>query len=317
MSKLIIAPPLCFSPTAIHDRWTLLGEFLRKEHGFEYHKTIIDSLPGNNNRNIRIEALPSDVETIFLLTPLKFLNSEAFLGALDKQPNAKLISYVFDTHSHGEFFKGLFQRSSLILSWHDEKFRVRWPEYADKLVFFPPYFSPDERFVRHQFNEEPIMKCLVAGSTSRHYPLRRYLLREAIHGHRDILDVLHYAGVFGAEEEGAIVRNAFADKLHEYYCGATSTVLGCVICKPLEIAAVGSLLLTNRIRDFDTMGFVPYVHYIPITKENAIEVITGCIANPEKYKEVRLNGMRLVRADHSWGKRMAQLSALIKAVESW
>lgn len=314
MSKIMIAPPLCFSPNAIHDRWVLLLNFLEKELGFTYNKSTVHG--DKDGRNLCTVELPDGTDIVFLLITPRLVNSDSLLNSINGDKKAKLISYIFDTHRNNEYFERLLERSDMILSWTNENFRERWPQFIDKFVHFPAYFSPDARFTKFTMNEEPIMRCLLAGAVSSAYPLREYLLGRSKDKDKEAVDVLPFPGTFGVCKKYAVTRDAFAEKLHSYFCGITSSVFTVVIVKAVEIPAVGSLLLMDRTKDSDTMGFVPFKHYIPIDQKSAMGWINECLANPEKYKKVRLDGMEFVRREHGVDKRMEQLRTLIGKVKS-
>ena len=309
MLKIMVAPPAGLSSNAIHDRWQLLYKALNKEFGFIRHKTNIIALKGH--RDLRVASLSDDVDIIFALISPKLINSDAFLNSINKK--VKLILYVIDLHSHkkGRRFEALLERSDLILSMMDAKFRKGWPQFVNKFVFWPAFFSPDKRFTKFDFNEKPIMKCLFSGLVKRAYPMRQAILREAKGKAKTMIYNLPHPGTYGAKRKGAVTRDAFAKLLHSYFCGITSaTSFGCVISKTVEIPAVGSLLLMNRVEDLDTMGFIPFKHYIPITQKNFKERISVCLGAPDKFKEIRLNGMALVRDRHGFNNRIEQLKRL-------
>lgn len=309
MSKVIIAPPATFSPIVIHDRWTILYNALNKKFGFIRHKTNVINL--GNRKDFRIDSLPDDVDVIFAVISPKLINSDMLLNSINKK--AKLISYVIDLHIHkkGRRFEALLERSDLILSMANAKFRKGWPQFVNKFIFWPAFFSPDERFTKFEFNEKPIMKCLFSGLIKKAYPMRKAILKEAAGKAKKMIYNLPHPGTYGANRKEAITRDAFAKMLHSYFCGITSTTsFECVISKTLEIPAVGSLLLMNQVEDLDTMGFIPFTHYVPITYENITKQISKCLRMPEKYRKTRLNGMDLVRSRHGFNNRIDQLERL-------
>ena len=313
MSKIMVAPPLGFSLHAIHDRWNLLYNALNEKFGFMQHETEIVDIEGH--KDLRITPLSNNVDTIFVWTPPRFINTHAFLNSINKR--VKLISYIIDLHSYerGKQFKALLERSDLILSMANAKFKEDWPQFIDKFVFWPAFFSPDKRFVEFTFNENPIMKCLASGSTTpaHAYPLRQIILQEAKGKAGGMIDVLPFPGTYGAKKEGAITRDAFAKLLHSYFCGiTTTTAYDCVIPKTVEILAVGSLLLMNRVEDLDTMGLIPNKHYVPINQKNIGEQVAECLATPEKFKEIRLNGMKAARTHHGLDNRIKQLGSILE-----
>ncbi len=305
MSKIIIAPPQSFSPLAIHDRWALLFEYLNREFGFKMHKTT--AIEGSSIGGFRVPPVAKDVDTVFLLVAPKFAQSDAIRDLIPK--NAKLITYVLDIHGHGARFGALLERSDVILSGSDKLFRDKWPQFVDKFQFFPPYFSPTKRFTRFKTNTHPKMRCLLAGVVNTHYPIRVKIQQEWAKS--GMVDVLPFPGTYGAKKVNAVTRDEFAALLHSYYCGVTSSVYGCVICKALEIPAVGALLLTDSVDDMEMMGFIPGKHYVPITVDNVMGQVDECLANPEKYRDIRMNGMEMVRSKHGFDTRMEVLHKAI------
>ena len=309
MLKIMIAPPASFLPNAIHDRWIILYNALNKKFGFIRHKTDVINL--GNCKDLRVDFLPDGVDVIFAVISPKLINSDSFLNSINKK--TKLISYIIDLHSHkkGRRFEALLKRSDLILSMANAKFKKGWPQFINKFIFWPAFFSPDERFTKFDFNEKPIMKCLFSGLVKKVYPMRQMILKEVTGRAKKLIYNLPHPGTFGANKKGAITRDAFAKMLHSYFCGITSTTLfECVIWKSVEIPAVGSLLLMNQVEDLDTMGFIPFKHYIPITYKNITKRIAECLNMPEKYRKIRLNGMDLVRSRHGFNNRINQLEQL-------
>ena len=107
------------------------------------------------------------------------------------------------------------------------------------------------------------------------------------------------------------VGDSYAKLLHSYFCCATSSsIFNYVVAKHYEICATGSLLLTNETADLKKTGFIPYEHYIPITKENCIEKIKHCLEHPEEYIDIRKEGMKYVRENHSLDNKMKQLGEI-------
>ena len=314
----MVMSPQSFSPHAIHDRWVVLCNALNREFGFTIHKTNIITRE-DDRLDLQIDPLPADVDAVFLIVCPRHCNSDAFLDALDKKRRVNLISFIIDMYRYerGRRFEALLERSDLILSMANSKFRKDWPQFVKKFVFWPAFFSPDKRYTKFILNENPIMKCLASGSTTpvQAYPLRQAVLQEAKGRASGLIDVLPFPGTFGANEKGAITRDAFAKLLHSYFCGITTTTsYNCVIPKTVEIPAVGSLLMVNRVEDLDTMGFIPNKHYLPITQDNISEQVSMCLASPEKFRNIRLAGMELVRTHHGFNNRIKQLGTFFRKI---
>jgi uncharacterized membrane protein YcgQ (UPF0703/DUF1980 family) len=95
---------------------------------------------------------------------------------------------------------------------------------------------------------------------------------------------------------------------------STSSKFNYVLAKYLEIPAVGSLLIANETNDLKKIGFIAGEHYVSITKENALETIYECLDNPDKYIEIRKNGMGFVRRNHSINNRFEQLKNILNEI---
>jgi len=301
MSKVIVATKMTIAPTVISDRWEILFKTLKEKFGFSFCSIE------------EIESLPKDVDTVLLCVSPKQINSDQLLNAIRQNKGVRLITYIVDLHTQGSRFGNLLEGSDVILSIDDESFRKKWPQFVKKFVFFPMFFSSHARYIKFTLNEKPIMKCLLAGATTSYYPLRLQLNRAAREGkYSKLLDVLLYRGTHGALYPGVVTKDAFAERLHSYFCVVTSSVYQCVVSKIFEIPATGSLLLTNRVKDMDTLGFVPFKHYIPINADDVLQMVQTVLANPDEYQEIRKIGMEFVRAKHSINNRIEMFGQILK-----
>ena len=301
MSKVIVATKMTIAPTVISDRWEMLFNALKEKFGFLFCPME------------EIESLPKDIDTVLLVCSPKQINSNQLLSVIRQNKGVRLITYIVDLHARGSRFANLLEGSDVILSIDDERFRREWPQFVKKFVFFPLFFAPYDRYTKFLLNEKPIMKCLLAGATSHAYPLRVQLNRIAEKGeYSKLFDILPYRGTHGALYPEVVTKDAFTERLHSYFCVATSTVYQCVISKIFEIPAVGSLLLTNRVRDMDTLGFVPLKHYVSINADNVLQTIQAVLANPDGYQEIRRTGMEFVRAKHSINNRMEMFRQILE-----
>lgn len=303
MAKIIIATKMCVAPTVIHDRWIWLFKVLGEKFGFLFCPME------------KIKLLPKDVDTVLLCASPKQINSDWLVNVVRQNKGLRLITYIVDLHTRGERFSNLLEGSDVVLSIDDERFRREWPQFVGKFVFFPMFFAPHARYTKFLLNERPTMRCLFAGASSYHYPLRELLNRAGKGGeYSGLIDVLPYHGTHGALHKGAVVRDAFAERLHSYFCVATSTVYQCVVSKIFEILATGALLLTNRVKDMDRLGFVPMKHYVSVTADNVLQTIRAVLAKPGEYQEIRKVGMEFVRAKHSINNRAEMFGQILKGL---
>jgi hypothetical protein len=187
----------------------------------------------------------------------------------------------------------VFQRCDLIVSQSYEYFSKIFPQFLSKMFFLADCFSTHEKYLKFPFNEKPKMKCLLSGSTGQlAYPLRYYILKNKIP------QIEHKNSFFALGEE-------YPKLLNSYFCCVTcSSIFKYVLTKHLEIPAAGSLLLTNETSDLNRVGFIPYKHYIPITKNDVFQKIKDCLNNPQNYNKIRQEGMIFTRENHSIKNRL-------------
>lgn len=220
-------------------------------------------------------------------------------GLLDLDKRTKLVMYTGDVQCYDdpiclESRIKVYERCDVILSPCYEYFERMYPQFLSKFEFLPFFFSPYDRYTQLPFNDVPKMRCLLSGATSgRIYPLRSFIKKN---------------GSKVDHKPSRYVGNAYAELLHSYFCCVTSSsIFNYAVAKYFEIPATGSLLLANEISDLKKAGFVPYRHYIPITKANVLARIDRCLKNPNDYNRIRREGMEFVHKNHSVVNRIGRL----------
>ena len=222
-------------------------------------------------------------------------------GLLDLNKNTKLIMWPGDLQCYGDelclkYRLRVFERCDLIITPVYEYFMKLYPQFISKYKNMGNFFSPHERYAQLSFNENPIMKCLLSGSLNPEvYPLRSFIV--------DNVDV-NYA-------PPKYVGDSYAELLNSYFCCvATSSIFNYALSKHYEIPASGSLLLADKTKDLERMGFIPYVHYIPITQHDIAAKIKDCLEYPEQYNHIRKQGMKYVMENHSIVNRIEWLKKI-------
>ncbi|MGD2072267.1 MAG: glycosyltransferase [Candidatus Thorarchaeota archaeon] len=190
----------------------------------------------------------------------------------------------------------IFDKCNLILSSYDNRMKSMYRKYLDKYIYFPWCFATHERYMKFEINKDPIMKCLMVGASGQAvYPLRFRIRKYALKNkHGNIVYVNR------KEQE------AYAALLHEYFCGIVDIGHNEVVQpKYFEIPAVGSLLLGRRTNLIDDLGFIPYKHYVPFGEgKDVFKKTNEIISNPDKYEDIRIEGMNFSREHHSINNRM-------------
>lgn len=302
----VLIPTTFDGRTYVTDRYSCLFEMLRDHLEFQI---IVTDDP---NR------VPSNVDVVLTLKNPQPNVVSTLVQLADLDPQVKLIGYFTDLHLgdkepyHSSMIR-MLERCDVVLCPYDEMFRKTWPQFVDKYVFFPHFFAPHERFARLSFNEDPVMKCVLAGAIGHVYPLRCVISQYPFQGE---VFIPQHPGYYTKKWDDAVfVRDRYARLLHDHFCSvATSSVYNYVVAKYFEIPATGALLLANEVEDLKKLDFVPFVHYIPITADDVVGRIQHCLLNPEEYIEIRRTGMKFVREEHSINNRFEQLRKILEVI---
>lgn len=265
---------------------------------------------------------PKETEIVLCVyrRPMSFLD--------DISPNVKFMITLGDVHSwHKDWLsdkKKVLDRADVIVNQTNDAFRKTFPQYVHKYHFLPQFFRTHERYASLDYNRSPKMKCLLTGRVNHEaYKLRTQLWKKVANNEdggkwREKIDVMkHYWYERGRKriyswEIPPVVGDDYAKRLNEYFCctslpGIASYMIG----KCVEIPAAGSLLVTNEVPDMKTAGFVPWKHFVPITKQTLLSQIEDCLTHPEKYEKIRRKGMEFVRANHSVNNRFEQFKKIL------
>ena len=116
-----------------------------------------------------------------------------------------------------------------------------------------------------------------------------------------------------------VVKDAYQDVLHQYLGGLA--IVGnhlnqVVITKHIEVMTVGSLMISERFKDLDRMGFIPNRHYVEVTRENLVRKVKYICRNPEEYAAIRRQGMAFVRRHHRLEQRQDWMREIVDNILS-
>jgi Glycosyl transferases group 1 len=167
-------------------------------------------------------------------------------------------------------------------------------------------------FPKLGFNINPIMKVLQSGHVNASYPFRQYV---AALDHENVERLPHQGWRHDSTSE-AVVRIRYYEKLNEYICCFTDALsYRYIVLKNFEIAAVGSLLLTDRVieKEMNQLGFVDYETCIFCDQETFLAKVSWILdnSNREKVDQIRRRGMDLVRQHHMTRHRALQIDNLV------
>lgn len=196
----------------------------------------------------------------------------------------------------------MFERYDVIMGACYKSFHELYSQYADKYVYFPNFFFPMSRY--NKLSGKVIYnKCLMAGALNSYYPSRVRIYRDARKQSFRWLDVKK------------IPFPQYIEELSKYFCAiATPGKMENVVAKYLEIPAAGVLMLAEKVMELSKLGLKANIHYIPITRTNALNVISEILSHPQDYIEIRNRATAYIRKHHSEINRVTQFGTILKRV---
>jgi hypothetical protein len=293
------------------DRYLKFFEMFKEKDGFE--------LGYSNSPQV-----PPDADVVIAHSGPQHSWPDSMMNLVHLPKRTKLIAYMGDPWSHGNKIleanmPRMLERADAILSCTEYCFNHFWGKFKGKMVWFPNFFAPFERFDLPIRNIKDINteRLLITGSTfESFYPIRASALKTVPMGKiRVIQHPGFHPNLDKAEKEGHYVRDKYAEVLNSYFVSlCCSTVWKCMVAKYVEIAAAGSLVLADDCPDVRKAGLQANVHFVPITKDNMLGMLNDVLAHPQKYDAIRHNGREYARAHHSERSRYTQLRGLIKSL---
>jgi SAM-dependent methyltransferase len=190
--------------------------------------------------------------------------------------------------------------------------------YKHDNVVWVPYSCALESYEEWQsikFNENPKVKVLQSGHVAWSYPFRQYV---ASLNHEGLEKLPHQGWRRENRGEAAeqIIGLKYYKKLNEYLCCFTDALtFRYIVLKNFEIAAIGSLLLTDKIveQEMNELGFVDYETCIFSDQETFLDKVNWILDphNREEVDVIRRAGMELVRQRHLTRHRAKQFNDIV------
>jgi len=245
------------------------------------------------------------------------------------------------------------QKNSWVAS---KTFAEAWPKHAHKHIYFPNCIAPDSWYDwEYNEAPEPkcILSGRVGGRYElRNFALVKLVENAEFRSYVDILrhpngrafleviPVLQQRRNAGKKlspvddialrdlqaykrlemvNDAAVVKEEYQAVLHRYLgCFAIvgSHLHQVVITKHTEVMAIGSLMISERFKDLDRMGFIPEVHYAEVTRENLVSRTVDICKNPSQYSVIRKCGMEFVRKHHGLEHRLACMAKVVDNILS-
>jgi Glycosyl transferases group 1 len=201
-----------------------------------------------------------------------------------------------------------------LFTHYRDKFLEWFPEYEDRMIWFPHFVHTD---VFKDYKQEKEMDFLLMGSTySPIYPLRAAILD----GMKDLPNFTFHEhpgydkGKY--DEEDYFVGRRYAKEINRAKIFFTcDSIYQYPVMKYYEVLASNTLLLASHSKELEELGFIPNVHFVEINTENYYEKAMYYLENYETIgKDIAKNGYNMVRKQHSVSTRAKYLVKTIKKI---
>lgn len=284
-----------------------------------------------------ISSITSDDIVISMAIP-----SQSFAGEWNELPSRTIFIYWMDdgqwrSDSNRQSMQRTLERADAIIYCNKSQFNSLWYEYKAKAYWLPLFATPEFEL---PYNENPEMICAMSGnSTKKWYPIR-YKVASTKPPNVAILEHPGYN-----QKRHDIIGAKYAKWLNNYFCSVTdssnnwatlkydsnsnrvftndymqqyftnvSMNYGQVLKKYFEIPMTGSLLLAdNNTPEMADLGFNDTC-FVPVTEHNVLDKINDCLANPDKYEQIRANGYAMAHKKHTWTTRKSEAYRIIAEI---
>ncbi|EOR22083.1 hypothetical protein A499_19878 [Niallia nealsonii AAU1] len=203
-----------------------------------------------------------------------------------------------------------------IFTHYRDTFLEWYPEFKDKMIWFPHYVNID---VFKDFNQQKTIDYLMMGAVHPTiYPLRQKILDEMKH----LPNFIYHAhpGYFHKQydEKSFKVASSFAQEINKAKMFFTcDSIYHYPVMKYYETLACNTLLLASCTKEIKDLGFIPGVHFIEINEDNFMRKANYHLRNYDTLgKKIALNGYKMVRQKHSVQVRAKQLLDHIEVILS-
>jgi hypothetical protein len=161
---------------------------------------------------------------------------------------------------------------------------------------------------------ERTIDILHTGTVNKNYPLRQVIIAKLFNDPRaKIIPRPRELAPFQprpwpcGEDYAKLLSSA---KIHP----TCTSIYGYVLAKHFEIAASGTLLMTDWCNDLSFLGFEHGKNYVKIVKGNVKDKINYFLKNDKEREEITANAVAMIYANHNVQKRAEQLYNIFKEI---
>lgn len=223
---------------------------------------------------------------------------------------------MHDLQYKTEYRKHFIEENNILylFTHYRDKFLELFPEYEDRMIWFPHFVHTD---VYKDYKQKKEIDFLLMGSTYPPvYPLRASIL----HGMKNLPNfTFHEHPGYDKErydEENYLVGTRYAKEINRAKIFFTcDSIFKYPVMKYYEVLACNTLLLASHSKELEDLGFIPGIHFVEVNEENYYEKAMYYLENFESIgKVIAKNGYKMVRKQHSVKARAKFLVKKIKEI---
>lgn len=222
---------------------------------------------------------------------------------------------MIDLHSDVEKRKKFINENHVkyLFSICRDAFKIYYPEYLDKMFWFPHFVNTD---VFKDYGQPKDIDVLMMGCISgKEYKFRKHIL--SVMQHEPGFVYHTHPGYKYSVDPDEYVRENYAKEINRAKIFITEdSIYHYPVKKYYEVPACNTLLLAPTSRELEDLGFIPGVNFVDIAEDDFLEKSRYYILHDKEREEISYRVYEMVRTRHSAQKRSMDFINTLKQLLS-
>ena len=198
-----------------------------------------------------------------------------------------------------------------IFSFYRDTFKIYYPEYLDRMVWFPHWVNTD---IFRDYKLKKSIDYLLMGEIYGYvYPLRKKIV-ETMKNEPGFLYHPHPGYKFSVEPD-EYVGEKFAREINSAKIFLTDdSIYHYPVLKYYEVLACNTLLLATASKELEDLGFIPGENFVAINEDNFVSEARYYLSHEKEREEIARKGYEMVRQRHSARKRALEFVNILQNI---
>ncbi|KGX89268.1 glycosyltransferase [Pontibacillus marinus] len=196
-----------------------------------------------------------------------------------------------------------------------ERFYKEYPFYKDRFIWFPHFINP--AIIRdYKLSKENDM--LMLGVITNLYPLRK-IIKNYYNNNQGFVYKMHpgYRNFSNQEQNELLLGENYAKEINKAKIFFTDpSTLEYPVLKYFEVPACKTLLMAPTFPELEDLGFIPGVHFVPITENDFSSKAQYYLENEQLRNKIIEQGYNFILNNHTIQIRARQLVDKIEEIIS-